>query len=43
MTSAWNPNAARQLIASVMSPPMSGPVAAIGRPGATMLSRALTA
>ena len=28
MTSAWKTNAARQLIAEVMSPPISGPAAA---------------
>ncbi len=28
MTSAWNTNAARQLIAVVMRPPISGPAAA---------------
>ena len=41
MTSAWNPKAARQLIAEVISPPRSGPAAAPMPPSALMMPKAL--
>ena len=40
MMSAWNTNAARQLIAEVMRPPSSGPAAAPIPPSALMMPNA---
>ncbi len=40
MTRAWNTNAARQLIAEVMSPPISGPAAAPTPPSALIAPKA---
>jgi len=39
--SAWNPKAARQLIAEVMTPPISGPAAAPTPPRALTVPNAL--
>ena len=40
MMSAWNPNAARQLNAAVIHPPISGPVAAPIPPAALTMPNA---
>lgn len=40
ITRAWNTNAARQLIAEVMSPPISGPAAAPMPPSAMIVPKA---
>jgi hypothetical protein len=40
-TKAWNTNAARQLIAVVMRPPISGPAAAPRPPSPLMTPKAL--
>ena len=40
MTSAWNTKAARQLMAEVMRPPMSGPAAAPTPPAALIAPNA---
>ncbi len=41
MTAAWNTNAARQLSAAVMTPPISGPAAAPIPPAALIAPKAL--